>query len=152
VSARLANKLYLKVADVAALGDDYTKAIANYERVAAASLDNNLMKYSVKDYFLKAGICHLASGDLVSTQRAIQKYAEMDASFVSQRENLLLNDLYQAFEQGDADAFTDRLFQYDQISKLDKWKTSMLVKVKNKIPRGEASEASGVADEDEVYA
>jgi alpha-soluble NSF attachment protein len=107
------------------------------------------MKYSVKDYFLKAGICYLASGDTVSTQRAIQKYAEMDPSFVSQRENLLLNDLYQAFERGDPDAFTDRLYQYDQISKLDKWKTSMLVKVKNKIPRGEVA---AEVDEDEAFA
>jgi len=137
------------VADVAALNDDYNKAIQNYERVATASIDNNLMKYSVKDYFLKAGICHLASGDIVSTQRAIQKYAEMDPSFVSQRENLLLSDLYQAFERGDPDAFTDRLYQYDQISKLDKWKTTMLVKVKNKIPRGEVS---ATADEDEEFA
>lgn len=57
----LANKLFLKVADLAALESDYQRAITNYEKVAQSSVDNNLMKWSVKEYFLKAGICHLAS-------------------------------------------------------------------------------------------
>ena len=52
----LANKLYLKVADLAALESDYYKAIEQYEKVAASSVSNNLMKWSVKDYFLKAGL------------------------------------------------------------------------------------------------
>lgn len=57
----LANKHYLKVADLAALEGDYYKAIENYERIGRASINNSLMKWSVKDYFMKAGICHLAS-------------------------------------------------------------------------------------------
>ena len=59
---RLANKLYLKVADLAALEADYYKAIQQYEKVARSSINNNLMKWSVKEYLLKAGICHLATG------------------------------------------------------------------------------------------
>lgn len=58
----LANKLFLKVADLAAIEEDYYRAIGHYERVAKASLNSNLMRWSVKDYFLKAGICHLATG------------------------------------------------------------------------------------------
>ena len=58
---RLANKLFLKVSDLAALEGDYYKAIGNYEKVAKSSLNNNLMKWSVKEYYLKAGICHLAT-------------------------------------------------------------------------------------------
>ncbi|KAL8937146.1 MAG: hypothetical protein Q9211_003827, partial [Gyalolechia sp. 1 TL-2023] len=58
----LANKLYLKVADLSALEGDYYKSIECYEKVARSSVSNNLMKWSVKEYFLKAGICHLASG------------------------------------------------------------------------------------------
>ena len=58
---RLANKLFLKVADLAATSGDYYKSIEHYERVAKSSVSNNLMKWSVKDYFLKAGICHLAA-------------------------------------------------------------------------------------------
>lgn len=58
----LANKLYLKVADLSAMEGDYYKSVEHYEKVARSSVSNNLMKWSVKDYFLKAGICHLASG------------------------------------------------------------------------------------------
>ena len=58
---RLANKLFLKVGDLAALEGDYQRAVENYEKVANSSVNNNLMKWSVKDYFLKAGMCHLAS-------------------------------------------------------------------------------------------
>ncbi|KAK2752181.1 vesicular-fusion protein S17 [Onygenales sp. PD_40] len=129
----LANKHYLKVADLAALKGDYYKAVENFERVARSAINNNLMKYSVKEYFLKAGICHMASKDIVATNRALQTYRDLDNSFASTREHMLLTDLAQAVEQGDADTFGDKLFQYDQLSKLDKWKTAILLRVKNNI-------------------
>lgn len=129
----LANKLYLKVADLAALEGDYARSCHLFENVAKQSLNNNLMRWSVKDYFLKAGICHLASGDMVATNRALQNYREMDPAFVQTRENMLLQDLTDAVEKGDQEMFADKLFQFDQLSKLDKWKTSLLLKVKNGI-------------------
>ncbi|KAF7551850.1 hypothetical protein G7046_g7589 [Stylonectria norvegica] len=129
----LANKLWLKVADVAAIEGDYYKAIENYEKVAEMSITNNLMKYSVKDYLLKAGICHLAGGDLVDSQRALEKYSELDPTFAAQREHKLLVDLCEAVEAKSQEQFTDKLYQYDQVSKLDKWKTTLLVRVKNAI-------------------
>ncbi|RYP54031.1 hypothetical protein DL768_001033 [Monosporascus sp. mg162] len=129
----LANKLWLKVADLAATERDYYKAIEQYEKVAATSVSNNLMRYSVKDYFLKAGICHLATGDLVATNRALEKYRDMDPTFSSTREHQLLVDLAGSVEAGDQDAFTNHLFQYDQMSKLDKWKTTILLRIKESI-------------------
>ncbi|KAI8624016.1 alpha-soluble NSF attachment protein [Xylariaceae sp. FL1651] len=132
-AAALANKLLLKVADLAALEADYYKAIQHYEKVADASINNNLMRYSVKDYFLKAGICHLATQDLVSTNRAFEKYRDMDPTFPSTREHQLLVDLAGAIESKDQGEFEDKLFQYDQMSKLDKWKTEILLRIKNDI-------------------
>ncbi len=131
--SRLANKLWLKVADIAAIESDYYKAIEQYEKVATASVGNNLMRYSVKDYFLKAGICHLATNDIVATNRALEKYRDMDPTFPSTREHQLLTDLARALEGADQDAFTDHLFQYDQMSKLDKWKTTILLRIKEGI-------------------
>lgn len=133
----LANKLYLKVADIAALEGDYQTAIKKFEDVAKSSINNNLMKWSVKEYFLKAGICHLAAADTVATKRALEQYAEMDNTFVGTRENMLLNDLVQCVEQGDQDSFAEKLFHYDQLSKLDKWKTTLLLRVKNNIEKEE---------------
>ncbi|KAI1497405.1 alpha-soluble NSF attachment protein [Biscogniauxia marginata] len=132
-AAALANKLWLKVADLAALEGDYYKAIQQYEKVATASINNNLMRYSVKDYFLKAGICHLATNDLVATNRALENYRDLDPTFPSNREHQLLVDLTAALEAQDQESFTDKLFQYDQMSKLDKWKTTILVRVKGNI-------------------
>jgi alpha-soluble NSF attachment protein len=129
----LANKLFLKVADLVALEGDYYKAIENYEKVAKSSINHNLMRWSVKEYLFKAGICHLATNDMVGAQQALQKYLEMDPSLYQQREYLVLKDLLEACEQGDQEAFSDKLFQFDQMSKLDKWKTTLLLRVKNNI-------------------
>jgi alpha-soluble NSF attachment protein len=96
-----------------------------------------LTPLSVKDYFLKGGICHLATGDMVATQRALEKYIDLDPTFPSNREYQLLADLKEAIEAGDQEGFTDKLFQYDQMSKLDKWKTTLLVRIKGQIESAE---------------
>lgn len=136
----LANKLYLKVAEISALEGDYPRAVEQFERVAKSSIDSNLMKWSVKEYFLKAGICRLAVGDNIATRRALQQYKEMDNSFASQRECMLLTDLVQCQEDGEPDQFSEKLYLYDQLSPLDKWKTAILVKVKEGIAKAEEEE------------
>jgi alpha-soluble NSF attachment protein len=115
------------------LDGDFYKAIGNFEKVAQLAINNNLMRYSVKEYFLKAGICHMATKDMVATNRAMEKYREMDPTFPSQREHQLLVDLIQAVESNDQELFTDKLFAYDQMSKLDRWKTAILLQIKNGI-------------------
>ncbi|KAF8454600.1 soluble NSF attachment protein [Terfezia claveryi] len=129
----LANKVYLKVADLAALEKMYAKAIERYEGVARASVNNNLMKWSLKDYFLKAGFCHLAQGDMIATRRALETYVDLDMAFPSTREYQLLTEIAEAVENGDSDLFEEKVFAYDQLSKLDKWKTTMLLRIKETI-------------------
>lgn len=58
----MVNKCLLKVAHFAAQLEQYDKAIENLETVATASADNQLTKWSIKEYFLKAGLCHLCTG------------------------------------------------------------------------------------------
>lgn len=146
----LANKLWLKTADLVALeGKDYYKAIQLYEKVAKTSIQNNLMRWSVKEYLLKAGICQLCTGDQVGVNAALDRYRDLDPSFTQQREHQLLVDLTQAVQDGDQETFADKvlasicqqhnptnksqLFQYDQLSKLDKWKTTLLLRIKSTI-------------------
>jgi len=136
----LANKYFLKAAELAALvGGElgYAEASQNFEKVAKSSLDHNLMKWSVKDYFLKAGICYLAAGDQVQTRKKLDEFKDLDNSFGQTREYMLLTDLAQCVEDGDQDAFSDKLFQFDSLSKLDKWKTTLLLRVKNSIEQAE---------------
>lgn len=99
------------------------------------------MRYSVKEYFLKAGICHLATNDLIATNRALEKYRDMDPSFGTQREHQLLVDVIGTIENGDSEGFADKLYAYDQMSKLDKWKTALLLRVKGNIVEGGEGEA-----------
>ncbi|KAG0129777.1 soluble NSF attachment protein [Tuber indicum] len=129
----LANGAFLKMADLAALEGMYPKAVEKYEGVARSSAESNLMKWSMKDYFLKAGICHLASRDKIALTKALDNYVDLDPTFRSTREFQLLNDMLEADNGGDAEVFADKIFQYDQMSKLDKWKTTMLLRVKKSI-------------------
>ena len=61
-SRRTANACFKDAADLHAELENYTAAIARYDQVANGSLGSNLTKYSVKDYWLRAGLCALAMG------------------------------------------------------------------------------------------
>ncbi|KAJ1502449.1 hypothetical protein HMI56_002691, partial [Coelomomyces lativittatus] len=126
----LANGCLLKIATFAAQLEHYSKAIELFEKVAADSINNTLTKWSVKEYFLKAGLCHLASEDAVGARRAIERYSEIDLTFSKQREFSFLNGLLEALESGDVDAFTSHVVEFDNLTKLDNWKTTLLLRVK----------------------
>jgi len=132
-STSSANQCLLKVALFSAQLERYDKAIELYEQVASGSIDNNLLKWSVKEYFLRAGLCHLAKADIVSAERALERYQDMDATFSSQRECKFLQELVNAYKGYDVEAFTGAVVEFDSISKLDSWKTSILLKIKNSI-------------------
>lgn len=74
---------------------------------------------------------------MVGARRALESYNDLDHTFSSTRENMLLNDLAEAVEGGDQELFSEKLFQFDQLSKLDKWKTTLLLRVKNNIEKQE---------------
>ncbi|BFZ53205.1 hypothetical protein PYCC9005_000228 [Savitreella phatthalungensis] len=128
-----ANKLYLKVADIAALEGEYDRACDKYEAVATNSVTNGLTKWSVKDYYLKAGICHMCKNDIVAVKRALDKYADQDMTFPSTREFELLQQMTLALENQDPEELTNYIFKYDQVSKLDKWKTTLLLRIKQQM-------------------
>lgn len=130
-STSAANGCLLKVAGFAASTADYKRAIEIYEQVAMVSLENTLLKWSVKDYLLRAGICHLATGEIGDAVRAVERYCNMDASFASTREGDFLKNITAAYENLDDDAFTDHVREYDEISRLDPQKTTLLLEVKH---------------------
>ncbi|KAK6296428.1 hypothetical protein J4Q44_G00325700 [Coregonus suidteri] len=57
-STSSANKCLLKVATYVAQLEQYQKAIEIYEQVGTNVMDSTLLKYSAKDYFFKAALCH----------------------------------------------------------------------------------------------
>ena len=61
------------------------------------------------------------------------KYSSQDTTFASTREAKFVNLLIEAFEQGDQEMFTGAVVEFDQVTKLDNWKTGMLLKIKRGI-------------------
>ncbi|KAM0746765.1 TPR-like protein [Meredithblackwellia eburnea MCA 4105] len=128
-----ANSCFKEAADLAAVLGQYPRAVRHFETVAKASLSSPLTRYSVKEYYLKSGISWLATGDVVSTKRAIDQYSQDDPSFGSTREAKFLLSITDAFDAGDAEGYTGAVAEYDRLTKLDAWKTDLLLRIKNAI-------------------
>lgn len=79
----------LKVAQYAAQLEDYEKAITIYEQVASSCLESSLLKYSAKEYFFRAALCHL-NVDLLNASHALEKYAQQYPAFQDSREYKLV--------------------------------------------------------------
>ena len=88
-----ANNCKLKVAELSATLERYPLAVEVYEEVAKASMDNNLLKFSVKGYLLNAGVCRLCSQDAIGVKNALERYEDVDPSFGDSRECKLLRGL-----------------------------------------------------------
>uniref|UniRef100_A0A8C5RWL6 NSF attachment protein beta n=1 Tax=Laticauda laticaudata TaxID=8630 RepID=A0A8C5RWL6_LATLA len=110
-----ANKCLLKVAGYAAQLEQYQKAIEIFEQVATSTMDNPLLKHSAKDYFFKAVLCHFIVDEL-NAKLALEKYEEMFPAFTDSRECKLL-----------------KVKEFDSISRLDQWLTTMLLRIKKSI-------------------
>ncbi|KAI7903974.1 soluble NSF attachment protein [Cokeromyces recurvatus] len=129
-STAMVNKCLLKVAHFAAQLEQYDEAIENFERVATDSMNNQLTKWSIKEYFLKASLCSMCIGDSVKTRQLLNKYYSMDLSFENTREYQFLLGILDCFDNGDQPLFSQKIHEFDQISKLDNWKIGILLRIK----------------------
>ncbi|KAJ4710142.1 Alpha-soluble NSF attachment protein [Melia azedarach] len=135
-----ANQCKQKVAQYAAELEQYHKSIEIYEEIAKQSLNNNLLKYGVKGHLLNAGICQLCKGDVVAITNALERYQEMDPTFSGTREYRLLADIAAAIDEEDVAKFTDVVKEFDSMTPLDPWKTTLLLRVKEKLKAKELEE------------
>uniref|UniRef100_A0A3P9PR54 NSF attachment protein beta n=1 Tax=Poecilia reticulata TaxID=8081 RepID=A0A3P9PR54_POERE len=127
-----ANKCLLKVGAYCAQLEQYQKAIEIYEQVGANTMDNPLLKYSAKEYFFKASLCHFIVDEL-NAKIAVEKYEEMFPAFSDSRECKLLKKLLEAHEEQNNEAFTEAVKEFDSISRLDQWHTTLLLRIKKTI-------------------
>ena len=109
------------------------RAAEIYESLGRQCLESNLLKYNAKTHFLNGIMCHLANGDSVGASQALSRFDSLDYTFADAREGKFAKQLVECVEQFDPEGFATACFEYDRISKLDPWKTSMLVKVKRSI-------------------
>lgn len=124
----------LKVAHFAASLGQFDKATEIFETCASAAADNKLLKFSVREYLLKASFCLLAAGDLVGAKRAAtEKYPSLCFEWSGSKESKFVEELVAAIEAYDQDAFTAAVQDFDSTNRLDQWKTNILLKVKETI-------------------
>lgn len=129
----LSSKAYLKCAELYALLGNYMKAREHYDTLIKNALGNDLLKWKVKEYFLMNILCSLCNDDSVDAQNKLETYCEEDPNFKSTREYKLIQDILETIEKGDAEAFSQVVYDYDQFSTLNKLKTQMLLKIKNTV-------------------
>jgi len=128
-----ANQCLLKVAHFAATLQDFSRAVALFEQIASASVNNNLLKWSAKEYFLKAGLCHLAQGDVVAVKKALDRYSSLSQEFMGSREHNFLQQLTTAFEKYEIDALKKAVGEYNDISPLQPWTSAVIVTITDKM-------------------
>ncbi|KAM7322184.1 hypothetical protein ACRRTK_019025 [Alexandromys fortis] len=66
-------------------------------------------------------------------QLAVQKYEELFPAFFDSREYKLMKKLLEAHEEQNVDSYTESVKEYDSISRLDQWLTTMLLRIKKTI-------------------
>ncbi|XP_073032743.1 alpha-soluble NSF attachment protein-like [Primulina eburnea] len=135
-----ANQCRQKIAQFAAQLEQYQKAIEIYEDIGRQSLNNNLLKYGVKGHLLNAGICQLCKGDVVAINNALERYQDLDPTFSGTREYRLLEDLAAALDEEDVEKFTGAIKEFDSMTRLDAWKTTLLLRVKEALKAKELEE------------
>ncbi|EDK42015.1 conserved hypothetical protein [Lodderomyces elongisporus NRRL YB-4239] len=129
----LSNKAFLKCADLCALHTDYKKAISLYDVVIKNLLNNSLTKWSLKDYFFKVLLCVLCTNDLVEVEKRMGKFSEEDPNWFDSRECKLVQGIIESINNGDVEDFSDKVFEFDKFSKLDKLKTQLLLTIKTSV-------------------
>ena len=138
-----ANKCLLKVAQFSAEMENYPRAIDIFESVGKTAADNTLLRFSAKGHFLHAALCALCSMDPNAVRERLEKYKEIDLNFDGSRECSLVESLADALETGDEDAFTTAVAEYDSLTRLDGFKTAVLLRAKRRL-----TEASQDVEED----
>jgi alpha-soluble NSF attachment protein len=129
----LSSKAFLKAADLHALQGNYIQATDIYKKVVKNSVNNNLSRWSLKDYFVKIVLSYLAGDDKVAASKYLDESISLDSSFPTTREYKLLQDIIEAVTEGDAEKLSQVVFDYDQFNKLDRWKTTILLKIKSTV-------------------
>ncbi|OWK03433.1 hypothetical protein Celaphus_00007600 [Cervus elaphus hippelaphus] len=122
----IAAKHHITIAEI------YETELVDIEKIGANTMDNPLLKYSAKDYFFKAALCHFIVDEL-NAKLALEKYEEMFPAFTDSRECKLLKKLLEAHEEQNSEAYTEAVKEFDSISRLDQWLTTMLLRIKKSI-------------------
>jgi len=149
-SPQQANQFKVKLATILSQQlSNYSDAGNIFEELGKSSIDNRLLKFHAKGYFLQALLCFLAMGDQVKAERKLQEFFTLDYDFPASREGKFISSIVEAVRNYDSQTFTDVCAEFDSVSRMDPWKVSILLEIKKSI--SEVAEADlNRANDDEV--
>lgn len=75
---------------------------------------------------------------------------DIDLQFGGSRENNLLDSCREALAAADEKAFATAVAEFDSLTRLDTWKTNMLLRVKRRLQARSAGQEAGENSEDEL--
>lgn len=134
---QLSNKCYLKCADLLSVSyennDDLFKSIKMYKNLIDTNLKKNLNLWVVKDYYLKIGLLQLLLTDTVASERTLSEAKTNLRDDQDCKEFKLLQALIDCYKEQDIDLMSNTLMKYDKFDKLDSWKTTILLKIKESL-------------------
>jgi alpha-soluble NSF attachment protein len=110
---------------------NYNRSIELFASIGKEAADNQNLKYQTTDYFFNCIILCLAKDDIVCATNYLEEFANIYYPFTNTREYKLLQDIICVYPDNNVTAFTDAVFNYDQISRLNPWRTSILLTIKN---------------------
>lgn len=82
---------------------------------------------------MNASLFKLALGDVVDTNKSLERYETLSLEFSNSREITLLRELVESVDSCDIERFTAAVQKYDSISRLDILQTKALLKIKDSI-------------------
>ncbi|XP_023439995.1 beta-soluble NSF attachment protein isoform X2 [Dasypus novemcinctus] len=116
---------------------DIEKAIAHYEQSAdyykGEESNSSANKCLLKVAAYAAQLEQYQKAIEIYEQLALEKYEEMFPAFTDSRECKLLKKLLEAHEEQNSEAYTEAVKEFDSISRLDQWLTTMLLRIKKSI-------------------
>ena len=123
----------LKRAEMLGEMDMFEESAQIFEQEGDKAMLSPMLQFGARELYLKAGILYLAMGDAVSAKIACDRFHQKDPRFDGTRESTLLKGVTAAFADSDLDAFREKLAEYDQVSRLDNWKSKLLLKAVQKL-------------------
>merc|ERR1711918_209703 len=100
--------------------------------IGSECMEKNITKFHAKSFFQKAVLCGLARGDMIAAGEDHQNGCNADPQYPGSREGRLCQSLMQAIKDDDFDSFTKALSDYNEITPLDSWHMTLLLKAKRR--------------------
>ena len=136
-----ANQCRQKVSELYVENGEYQKALELYEKISKSSLESNVGKWTAKDYFYKALMCKFVllarSNQVELLQEKIENYKDLLPSLDGSRECKFIEDILQSYIDDDIEKFSDIVFKYNEIYKIDDFTTKMLYEIKQLLRNNE---------------